>query len=72
MSDISTPTLRSNGGGMGLDDQVYNRLLRERIIFLGTVVEDSMANMICAQLLLLNSEDPNRDISIYINSPGGR
>jgi ATP-dependent Clp protease protease subunit len=71
MSDIITPSLRSNGGGMGLDDQVYNRLLRERIIFLGTVVEDSMANMICAQLLLLNSEDPQRDISIYINSPGG-
>jgi ATP-dependent Clp protease protease subunit len=71
MSDIITPSLRSNGGGMNLDDQVYNRLLRERIVFLGTVVEDSMANTICAQLLLLNSEDPQRDISLYINSPGG-
>ncbi|MEO6714151.1 MAG: ATP-dependent Clp protease proteolytic subunit [Mycobacteriales bacterium] len=71
MSDIITPGMRSNGGGMNLDDQVFNRLLRERIIFLGTVVEDSMANMICAQLLLLNSEDQERDISIYINSPGG-
>ncbi|MDQ1710548.1 MAG: ATP-dependent Clp protease, protease subunit [Frankiaceae bacterium] len=71
MSDIITPSLRSNGGGMGLDDQVFARLLRERIIFLGTVVEDAMANTICAQLLLLNSEDPQRDISIYINSPGG-
>ncbi|MEP7054311.1 MAG: ATP-dependent Clp protease proteolytic subunit [Actinomycetota bacterium] len=71
MSDIITPKLRSNGGGMNLDDQVFNRLLRERIIFLGSVVEDSMANTICAQLLLLNSEDPQRDISIYINSPGG-
>ena len=71
MSEIITPNLRSNGGGMNLDDQVFTRLLRERIIFLGSVVEDSLANTICAQLLLLNSEDAQRDISIYINSPGG-
>jgi len=58
-------------GGMGLDDQVYNRLLRERIIFLGSVVEDSMANAICAQMLLLAAEDPDKDIYLYINSPGG-
>ena len=57
--------------GMGLDDQVYNRLLRERIIFLGSVVEDSNANAICAQLLLLAADDPERDIWLYINSPGG-
>jgi ATP-dependent Clp protease, protease subunit len=57
--------------GMGLDDQVYNRLLRERIIFLGSVVEDSNANAICAQLLLLAADDPDRDIWLYINSPGG-
>jgi len=56
---------------MGLDDQVYNRLLRERIIFLGSVVEDSMANAICAQMLLLAAEDPDKDIFLYINSPGG-
>src|SRR5215204_5458289 len=56
---------------MGLDDQVYNRLLRERIIFLGSVVEDSNANAICAQLLLLAADDPDRDIWLYINSPGG-
>jgi ATP-dependent Clp protease protease subunit len=55
----------------GLDDQVYNRLLRERIIFLGSVVEDSMANAICAQILLLAAEDPEKDIYLYINSPGG-
>ena len=55
----------------GLDDQVYNRLLRERIIFLGSVVEDSMANAICAQMLLLAAEDPDKDIYLYINSPGG-
>jgi ATP-dependent Clp protease protease subunit len=57
-------------GGMNLGDQVFERLLRERIIFLGTQVEDQMANQICAQLLLLDAED-SRDISIYINSPGG-
>ena len=55
----------------GLDDQVYNRLLKERIIFLGSVVEDSMANAICAQMLLLAAEDPEKDIYLYINSPGG-
>lgn len=58
-------------GSGGLDDQVYSRLLRERIIFLGSVVEDSMANAICAQILLLAAEDPNKDIFLYINSPGG-
>ena len=57
--------------GFGLDDQVYQRLLRERIIFLGSVVDDEIANAICAQLLLLAAEDPDRDIYLYINSPGG-
>ncbi|HZG93861.1 MAG TPA: ATP-dependent Clp protease proteolytic subunit [Mycobacteriales bacterium] len=71
MSELVTPSLRVPGGGMNLDDQVFNRLLRERIIFLGSVVEDSMANTICAQLLLLAAEDPGRDIALYINSPGG-
>jgi ATP-dependent Clp protease protease subunit len=51
--------------------EVYQRLLRERIIFLGTEVDDRAANLVCAQLLLLAAEDPNRDISLYINSPGG-
>ncbi|MBX6355260.1 MAG: ATP-dependent Clp protease proteolytic subunit [Micromonosporaceae bacterium] len=54
-----------------LDDLVYNRLLKERIIFLGTEVNDRVANQICAQLLLLAAEDPQRDISLWINSPGG-
>ncbi len=58
-------------GPMGLEDNVYNRLLRERIIFLGTEVKDENANAICAQLLLLAAEDPKRDIHLYINSPGG-
>ena len=54
-----------------LDDSVYNRLLRERIIFLGSEVTDQVANRICAQLLLLSAEDPERDINLWINSPGG-
>jgi ATP-dependent Clp protease, protease subunit len=50
---------------------IYSRLLKERIIFLGDQIEDHMANLIIAQLLFLESEDPERDISLYINSPGG-
>ncbi len=50
---------------------IYSRLLSERIIFLGTPVDDQIANLIVAQLLHLESEDPEKDISIYINSPGG-
>lgn len=50
---------------------VYQRLLKERIVFLGTQVDHNSANLICAQLLLLEAEDPSRDISLYINSPGG-
>jgi ATP-dependent Clp protease protease subunit len=57
--------------GLGLDDSVYQRLLRERIIFLGSVVEDANANAICAQMLLLDAEEPGKDIWLYINSPGG-
>jgi ATP-dependent Clp protease protease subunit len=57
--------------GMGFDDSVYQRLLRERIIFLGSVVEDSIANALSAQMLLLAAEDPEKDIYLYINSPGG-
>jgi len=56
---------------MNLGDSVYERLLRERIIFLGQQVDDEIANKICAQILLLSAEDPTRDISLYINSPGG-
>ncbi|HEY5187333.1 MAG TPA: ATP-dependent Clp protease proteolytic subunit [Actinomycetes bacterium] len=70
---LTVSTLRSPqpGGAAGLDDSVYQRLLRERIIFLGSVVEDQMANAICAQMLLLAAEDPEKDIYLYINSPGG-
>ena len=60
------------GEGMtgGLDDHIYNRLLKERIIFLGSEVRDDNANAICAQMLLLAAEDPDKDIWLYINSPG--
>jgi ATP-dependent Clp protease protease subunit len=50
---------------------IYSRLLKERIIFLGDTIEDHLANLIIAQLLFLDSEDPEKDISLYINSPGG-
>jgi ATP-dependent Clp protease protease subunit len=63
--------MRTPGAGMTLNDSVYDRLLRERIIFLGQPVDDTIANQICAQLLLLAAEDPTRDINLYINSPGG-
>jgi ATP-dependent Clp protease protease subunit len=54
-----------------LDDQLASRLLHHRIIVLGTEVDDRIANRLCAQLLLLSAEDSRRDISLYINSPGG-
>jgi ATP-dependent Clp protease protease subunit len=62
-----------NGGNTpyGLDEHIYQRLLKERIVFLGSEVRDQNANAICAQMLLLNAEDPEADIFLYINSPGG-
>ncbi len=57
--------------GFALGDHIYNRLLKERIIWLGSEVRDENANQICAQMLLLAAEDPDRDIWLYINSPGG-
>jgi ATP-dependent Clp protease, protease subunit len=65
------PEMRVAGAGMSLTDSVYDRLLRERIVFLGQAVDDSIANQLCAQLLLLAAEDPKTDINLYINSPGG-
>src|SRR6202049_3338815 len=63
--------MRANAGGLNLVDSVYERLLSERIIFLGSQVDDDIANRLCAQILLLAAEDSNKDISLYINSPGG-
>jgi len=66
-----TPVARTPGSAMGIDEHVYNRLLKERIIFLGSEVRDENANVISAQMLLLAAEDPDRDIFLHINSPGG-
>ncbi|MBU4214055.1 MAG: ATP-dependent Clp protease proteolytic subunit [Actinobacteria bacterium] len=62
---------RADTPGLGLNDSIYNRLLRERIIWLGSEVRDENANAICAQMMLLAAEDPHKDIWLYINSPGG-
>jgi ATP-dependent Clp protease protease subunit len=71
MADLALPgpVAQMQGGDRNLD--IYGRLLRERIVFLGTQVDDTSANLICAQLLLLAAEDSEKDISLYINSPGG-
>jgi len=71
VSHSSEVIAAANGQMAGLDDHIYNRLLKERIIFLGSEVRDDNANAICAQLLLLAAEDPQKDIWLYINSPGG-
>jgi ATP-dependent Clp endopeptidase proteolytic subunit ClpP len=63
--------MRSSAPGLNLVDSVYERLLSERIIFLGSQVDDDIANRLCAQVLLLAAEDPSKDIHLYINSPGG-
>ncbi len=57
--------------GQPISGDVYSRLMRDRIIFLGTPINDTVANLICAQLIHLESENPDSDISLYINSPGG-
>ncbi len=67
---LADPMMRTNTA-MSLSDSVSERLLRERIIILGSEVRDTNANEITAQLLLLAAEDPERDITLYINSPGG-
>ncbi len=70
--DLTSPPRAAAGDTpMGLDDNVYQRLLRERIVWLGSEVRDENANAICAKLLLLAAEDPEKDIYLYINSPGG-
>ena len=73
VGDVPLTDIQMNGGGSayGLDDHIYQRLLRERIIFLGSEVRDQNANAICAQMLLLSAEDPETDIFLHINSPGG-
>jgi ATP-dependent Clp protease protease subunit len=71
MVQLYVPTvLEQNGRGERAYD-LYSRLLRERIVFLGTAIDDQVANLVSAQLLFLEAEDPEKDISLYVNSPGG-
>jgi ATP-dependent Clp protease protease subunit len=69
MAIVPTVVESTSRGERGYD--IFSRLLKERIIFLGTPIDDDVANLIIAQLLFLESEDPNKDIMLYINSPGG-
>lgn len=66
---IPTVLEKTQNGERAYD--IYSRLLKDRIIFLGTAIDDNVANLITAQMLFLESEDPKKDISLYINSPGG-
>jgi ATP-dependent Clp protease protease subunit len=70
MSDITTP-VNLEAGGFDPRSDIFNRLLKNRVIMLGTDVNDDIANQVCAQLLYLEGEDANADIWLYINSPGG-
>ena len=70
MAQHTTPNM-AGPDSTGPDQYIYNRLLKERIIWLGSEVRDDNANLICSQLLLLSAEDPDKDIFLYINSPGG-
>lgn len=63
--------IEQTGRGGERSYDIYSRLLKDRIIFLGTEVDDNVANIICAQLLFLEADDPDKDIYLYINSPGG-
>ena len=65
------PMVVESSGRFERSFDIYSRLLRERIVFLGTEVDDHAANLITAQLLFLEAEDPDQDISLYVNSPGG-
>ncbi len=65
------PAMRSASPSDGASLDVFQRLLKERIIFLGSAIDETVANLVCAQLLLLAAENAERDIALYINSPGG-
>ncbi len=71
MAQQTTAPTMATADPAGRDDYIFNRLLKERIIWLGSEVRDDNANVICSQLLLLSAEDPDKDIFLYINSPGG-
>ncbi|MBV8638227.1 MAG: ATP-dependent Clp protease proteolytic subunit [Candidatus Eremiobacteraeota bacterium] len=65
------PTVLENTGNYERAFDIYSRLLKDRIVFVGGQIDDALANLVMAQLLFLEKEDPDRDIDIYINSPGG-
>ena len=71
MSSYSVPYIIENTGRGERAMDIYSRLLKDRIIFIGTPIDDGVANVVIAQLLYLQMEDPKKDIHIYINSPGG-
>ncbi len=70
---LEAPTIVAAGPGGGMDPtgDIFQRLLKERIVFIGSAIDQVTANLVCAQLILLEAEDPEKDISLYINSPGG-
>jgi len=67
----SVPTNEIGGSDLGAGADIFRRLLKERIVFLGSAIDQNTANLVCSQLILLEAEDHERDISVYINSPGG-
>ena len=72
MADLLTSSpVMADGDMPSMPDPIFNRLLKDRIIWMGEEVKDDMANRICAQMLMLAAEDPKKDIWLYINSPGG-
>jgi len=72
MSSVSAAhPVTSAAGGPEPSSEIYQRLLKERIVFIGSAIDQNTANLVCAQLILLEAEDHERDISLYINSPGG-
>ena len=71
MPEVLVPMVLEQSGNVERSFDIYSRLLRDRIVFLGTGIDDTIANLFTAQLLLLESDDPDADINLYINSPGG-
>ncbi len=67
----AAPSIYAAAGGPDPTGDIFQRLLKERIVFIGSAIDQVTANLVCAQLVLLEAEDPERDISLYINSPGG-
>ena len=65
------PRIEAAGADLDPTGRVFQQLLKERIVFIGSAIDQVTANLVCAQLILLEAEDPEKDISLYINSPGG-